>query len=620
MTSRNPIGRYPPISDYALISDCHCVALVSKAGAIDWCCMPRIDSDSCFGRLLDWERGGFWSLHPRQDGYAQSRRYLPASMVLETLFETPQGRVGVYDFFVMDAGAREQARYDCVRVVKGLSGSVDMRTEIVPRFDFGEIVPFLRQHRAGYSAIGSNKGLVIHADVPLQLHARHGLEAGFRIEAGQSLRFVLHFATPDSIDDELVDSVATGIDADAGLTRTLAWWQRWSQDVEEGARDDPQSLRSAIVLKALTYERSGAIAAAATTSLPEAAGADRNWDYRFSWVRDSVLAVRALYLLGCRREAVRFLQFIQRSAAGSAKQLQIMYGVDGKRRLTEVELGWLDGWRQSRPVRVGNLAAGQHQHDIYGEIMELAWEWHASEHAIDEPYWQFLSEVVDAACACWTQPDHGFWEFRSEPRHYVHSKAMCWSAVDYGIRLAEAGGRKESLARWRQARDDIRAAIERDGVDAQRGVFVQAFDSRCLDSVLLLLPRIGFVDYDDPRMRRTTDAIMEALQRGGLLLRYDVPDGFASREGAFLPCTFWLVACLASQGRQELALRYYRCAQACANDVGLFSEEFDTAGGEMLGNFPQGLTHVSQIMARLALAGRTPLRGRIHSSAAGMPG
>ena len=608
MPTRKNNNPYPPISDYALISDCHNVALVSKSGAIDWCCMPRIDADSCFGRLLDWKRGGHWSLHPASDGYAQSRRYLPETMVLETLFESTQGKVLVYDFFGMDADTSGQARFDCTRVVKCDSGAVDMRTEIIPRFDFGEIVPYMRGHGDGYSAIGSNKGLVIHADVPLEVRGQHGLVADFRITAGQCLRFVTHFSPPERIDDALVKQVAGGVDADAGLTRTIAWWQQWSRGLHVSAELDEQSQRSAIVLKALTFEPTGAIAAAATTSLPESLGNERNWDYRFSWVRDSVLSVRALYLLGRHREAERFLGFIQRSAAGSASQLQIMYGVDGKRRLTEVLLPWLEGYRASRPVRIGNLASTQTQLDIYGEIMEVAWEWHASRHKIDDSYWQFLTEVVDAACVLWNQPDHGFWEIRSAPRHHVHSKAMCWSAVDYGIRLAEAYGRNEALKRWRGARDEIRDAIEHDGYDRERGVFVQAFDCPYLDAVSLLLPRIGFVKYEDPRMMRTTDAIAKELDRGGLLARYESADGLPSGEGAFLPCTFWLAACLAYQGRDKEAREYYRRAQACANDVGLFSEEFDSASGEMLGNFPQGLTHVSQIMARLALARSVPQR------------
>ncbi len=349
---------------------------------------------------------------------------------------------------------------------------------------------------------------------------------------------------------------------------------------------------------AALVSRSGSI----DWSLPEWIGEIRNWDYRFSWVRDSVFTVHALYELGCEREAKRFLQFIQRSSAGSASQLQIMYGVDGRRRLTEMQLDWLEGYRQSQPVRIGNFAAKQNQFDIYGEILEMAWEWHASGHAIDDQYWHFLVDVVNTVCDKWQQPDYGIWEFRGGPRHYVHSRGMCWSALNLGIRLAEECRCAAPTAHWRQTRDAIRNAVEGKGYDAARGIFVQAFGSLHLDAALLLLPRIGFIAYDDVRMMRTTDAICEQLDHDGLLVRYNAPDGLPGHEGAFLPCTFWLVSCLAYQGRHELAWKYYRRAAACANDVGLFSEEFDTTSGQMLGNFPQGLTHVSQIMARLALA------------------
>ncbi len=595
-------NNYPPIADYALISDCHCAALVSRSGSIDWCCMPRMDADSCFGRLLDWGKGGYCAIVPVDDRYTVTRRYLPGTMVLETLFQTDCGTVKLTDFFTMDANAREHTRYDCVRLVEGVAGSVELRAEIRPRFDFGEIVPLMRCLGDGYAAIGGNKGLVIHADIPLQMQEHYDLEARFRVETGEHRRFVIHFEPPERIDAALVQQLQAGLDADGGLARTVGWWQDWSCHIHAPHAIDAQSVRSAVVLKSLTFESTGAIAAAPTTSLPEWIGETRNWDYRFSWVRDSVFTVRALYELGCEREAERFLQFIQRSSAGSASQLQIMYGVDGKRRLTEMQLDWLEGYSQSRPVRIGNFAAKQSQLDIYGEILEMAWEWHASGHTIDDQYWHFLVDVVNTACDKWQQPDYGIWEFRGGPRHYVHSKGMCWSALNYGIRLAEECRYTAPTAHWRQTRDAIRDAVEGKGYDAARGIFVQAFDSRHLDAALLLLPRIGFIAYDDARMMRTTDAICEQLDRGGLLVRYNAPDGLPGHEGAFLPCTFWLVSCLAYQGRHELAWKYYRRAAACANDIGLFSEEFDTVSGQMLGNFPQGLTHVSQIMARLALA------------------
>lgn len=592
---------YPPIADYAFISDCHCTALVSRSGSVDWCCMPRVDSDSCFGRLLDWQRGGFCAISPVEDGYRTSRRYVPGTMILETTFHTDKGEARLTDYFVMDEEADEQARFDHIRIVDGVSGEVELSVDICPRFDYGEIIPQIRKRSPGlFTAIGSNKGLVIRSDMDLQACDHRDLAAHLTVKPGQRYRLSINFEVPERIDCiEARPSMAA--DIDESIERTRHWWQKWSSRICMPYESDPQTLRSAIILKALTFERTGAIVAASTASLPEWIGASRNWDYRFSWVRDSVFTVRALYELGYESEANRFSQFIQRSAAGSAEQLQIMYGVDGKRRLTEIEIGWLEGYRQSKPVRIGNAAAKQNQLDIYGEILEMASLWHAKGNEIDCHYRDFLIDVVDTVCKKWHEKDFGIWEFRGGPRHYVHSKAMCWGALQHGINLAERSGFNAPLDRWRQNRDALREAIEHQGYDHRRGVFTQAFDNTYLDSALLLLPRIGFVDYDDPRMVRTADAICDELNRDGLLARYSAPDGLPGREGVFLPCTFWLVSCLAHQGRMDAAWDYYRRGLGCANDLGLFSEEYDMQSGQMLGNFPQGLTHVSQIMARLAL-------------------
>ncbi len=592
---------YPAIADYALISDCHCTALVSRSGSVDWCCMPRVDSDSCFGRLLDWQHGGYCAISPADPEAASSRRYLPGTMILETLFETASGKARLLDLFVMDAAAPEQAHYDHVRILEGMAGEIAICAEVCPRFDYGEIIPMMRRHGDdAYTAIGSNKGLVIRADMAFELTAHHDLRASFTLRAGQSRRMSVRFEPPENI-DALTFRHDWKREVDDNLERTRCWWEAWSGRIRAPHGDDAHTLRSAIVLKALTFERTGAIVAAPTTSLPEWIGETRNWDYRFSWVRDSVFTVRALYELGYQNEAERFLQFIQRASAGSAEQLQIMYGVDGKRRLTEIEVGWLEGYRQSKPVRIGNFAARQNQLDIYGEILEMASHWDASGYPIDPHYWNFLADVVNTVCARWQDQDYGIWEFRGGPRHYVHSKAMCWGALEHGIRLAKRYGADAPVEQWQQNRDAIRQAIDCDGYDAERDVFVQAFGGRHLDSSLLLLPRIGFIAYDDPRMMRTVDAICRELDEGGLLVRYNAPDGLPGKEGVFLPCTFWLVSCLAYQGRHEMAWEYYRRALGCANDIGLFSEEYDLQQRQMLGNFPQGLTHVSQITARLAL-------------------
>lgn len=596
---------YPPIGDYAMLSDCHCTALVSRHGSLDWCCMPRVDEDSCFGRLLDWDKGGYCAIAPASDGFSAARSYVAGTMILETRFQTPDGEATLYDFFAIDDDASESPPYHHVRIVDGIAGEMELQIEICPRFDFGEIIPYMRKDLNGtYSATGGNKGLIIQSDVALAVIENRDLAATVRIRAGQRVRIVLRFEFPELIDQSIAQGLSQAADIDRYFEQTRQWWQRWAARMHTPFETDEQTLRSAIALKALTFERTGAIVAATTTSLPEWVGGERNWDYRYSWIRDSVFTVRALHQLGYDTEANRFHQFIQRSAAGDADQLQIMYGVDGKRRLTEIELDWLEGYRQSKPVRIGNHAARQTQLDIYGELLEMAWQWHAGGHPTEPQYWSFLADVVNAACRRWHERDHGIWEVRGEPHHYVHSKVMCWAAMERGIRLAQENRFEAPVERWKSTRDDIRRAIESEGYDRQRGIFVQAFGSEHLDAALLLLPRVEFVAYDDPRMRRTTDAISQRLDRQGLLLRYDSSDGIPDREGVFLPCTFWLVNCLAHQGRYDDAWRYYRRALGCANELGLFSEEFDVEANMMLGNFPQGLTHVSQIMARFALGDR----------------
>ena len=573
--------------------------------------MPRFDSDTCFGRLLDWEKGGHCIICPRGDQTGTTRRYVPGTMILETHFHAAGGEACLLDFFVMDDEAPEQAHYQQVRLLEGISGRVEFGAEVFPRFDFGDIVPHVRDHGGGtYTAIGSNVGLVIHSDIRFDVVRDSGLCAGFHLCAGERIHLSIRFVPPERIEDKALLSRTASTEARTAFERTRNWWRNWAGRIEYPSESelDEQTLRSAIVLKSLSFERTGAIIAAPTTSLPENRSGQRNWDYRFSWVRDSVFTVRALYTLGCEREADRFLRFVQRSSAGSANEMQIMYAVDGKRRLTEVELDWLEGYRDSKPVRIGNFASEQVQLDIYGEILEMAWQWHVKGRELDAQYWDFLVDVVNTVCVKWQEKDHGIWEFRDAEQHFVHSKAMCWSALDHGIRLALEKGASVPVEHWTQARADIRNAIERDGYDSRRGIFVQAFDNEYLDAALLLLPRTGFIAYDDSRMVRTTDAICRQLDNGGLLARYDSPDGLPGKEGTFVPCTFWLVRCLAYQGRHELAWEYYRRALGCANELGLFSEEFDPESREMVGNFPQALTHVSQITARLALAKVVPDR------------
>ena len=599
---------YPPIGDYALISDCFSTALVSKSGSIDWCCMPRIDSDSCFGRLLDWERGGFCSISPEEDSET-FRSYMDDALVLETRFKTGGGEARLLDCFTMREGGRGDPRRQLLRVVEGVRGRVDLRLLVVPRLDYGELKPWIRyEEEQRYSVIGGDGALMISGDPELVTSGDHDLEASFTVRAGERVRLSIVSVRPEVLDRDPPE-VPDSDELDCRLEETLEWWRRWSSRGRFDGPDSPGVMRSAMALKALTYAPTGAIAAAATTSLPESPGGSRNWDYRYSWIRDSAFSMRSLAAIGFTAEAEGFQRFIERSAAGSARQMQIMYGVGGERRLPEVTLDHLEGYRGAKPVRVGNAASNQFQLDAYGEVVNLAWRRHRRGHSPNDDYWRFLLELVDTAAERWKEPDRGLWEMRGDPQHFVHSKAMCWVALDKGLRLSEECMRRAPVKRWEKTRDEIRATVESEGYDEERGAFVQAFGTTEFDAALLLLPSASFIDYDDERMVRTADAICEELYDGdsGLPLRYRtgkgvVEDGLEGEEGVFLACSFWLAECLARQGRVEEAREVFDRASSTGNDLGLFSEEYDTKSGEMLGNFPQGLTHLSHIAAAVALS------------------
>jgi GH15 family glucan-1,4-alpha-glucosidase len=590
--------RQPPIADYALIGDCRSAALVSSGGSIDWCCMPRIDQGSCFGRLLDWERGGYCAVGLR-DGEVRARRaYVDGTLVLETLLASEEGELRIHDCFAIAAGEEAGPRSQLLRVLEVVRGHVTVDLRIVPRLDYGELPPWIRSHDGAFSATGGDDALLISGDLPLEPD-KHELCAC--VELGEGERRRLSIEHLDAVEvDERPHPQEDAAGLDRRLEETIAWWREWSSRAE-GA--PPDVLRSALVLKALANPRTGAIAAAPTTSLPELDGGDLNWDYRFSWVRDSTFTVDTLAELGFDDEAEAFRRFVERSAAGSAGGVQIAFGLGGERRLPEVELD-LAGYRGARPVRAGNAAATQCQLGVYGQLLDLAWRWHQRGHRPDDDYWRFLADVADALVDRWREPDHGIWELRGDPRQLVHSKAMCWSALDRAIRLAEDIGR-DVAPRWTTERDAIRAAVESDGYDEARKTFVQVLGEPQVDAALLLLPVIGFVDWGDERMVGTVDAIREELEVGGLLRRYRLPDD-QEHEGAFLACSFWLAECLARQGRHQDARAVFDRAASCANDLGLFSEQVDPDSGELLGNFPQGLTHLAHISAALALAGANP--------------
>jgi GH15 family glucan-1,4-alpha-glucosidase len=560
--------------------------------------MPRFDSGALFARLLDRECGGHCSIALGEDG---EQRYLDRSLVLETRLRSSDGEARLIDFFTRPGGEGPRI----VRILDCVGGSIEPRVCVAPRFDYGSVAPWLRGGDGVWAAIGGDDGLLIRSGLDFEFEGRHRLVCSAALKEGDRAVLEIGYRRPvelDSLDGfEPLDRAACGEDLDAAIE----WWQEWASCIDAEVTDGfPAVSRSALTLKALSYEPTGAIAAAATTSLPEARNlsGERNWDYRYSWVRDSALTVRSLAELGCDRDADDFRSFIERSAAGNAKDLQILFGVGGERRLGEQELDGLEGWRGAKPIRVGNQASTQLQLDAFGHLVDQSWRWHRRGNSPDHDYWLFVAELVDAAIEHWQERDRGIWEWRGEPRHFVHSKALTWAAMDRGIRLGEDCG-KEIPDRWRRAREEVRAAIEKRGYDEEREIFVMDFDHTDLDAALLRLPVVGFLEWDDERMLRTTEAIRDGLELGGLLRRYDADDGMPE-EGAFLACSFWLATCLARQGREEEARAAFDAAEAIASPLGLFSEEYDPDQGRMLGNFPLALTHLSHVEAAVALAGK----------------
>ena len=597
-------GTYEPIASYALIGDCHSTALVSARGSIDWACLRRFDAGGVFCRLLDADRGGAFEL--RAEGLTTCHRsYLEDTNVLETIFETAGGRARVLDCFSMREGGSRRPHQQLLRVVEGMEGQVGFEVVIEPRFDYGAIAPWLRYHSPEdvHSAIGGDDAIVVSANCPLTIERTAArLRGRFVVGAGQRCRLSL---VASMAHDAVLRRVADDI-IDRRLEQTIAWWRRWVAKGHYRPEFREHVVRSALVLKALTCAPTGAIVAAPTTSLPEVIGGPRNWDYRYTWIRDSTLTLSALLSVGHEDVAHGFKAFIERTAAGRAEDLQIMYRCYGERRLPELALPHLEGYRGSRPVRVGNGAADQRQLDVFGELLDL---WHLSAHTVtvqpvsgDE--WRFLRGLVEAARALWRKPDQGLWEMRSPPRHFVHSKVMCWVALDRGIELAERQELPCDLDGWRTERAELRREIERRGVDPGRGCFVQAFESQDLDASLLLLPIVGFVDPNDPRMHATVVHLEKELGVDGLLLRRyraDLDDGLTGQEGFFLMTSFWLVEVLAMQGKVEEAEARFRRLLELGNDVHLFAEEFLPGVGQ-LGNFPQAFTHVAIIGAAQQLA------------------
>ncbi len=589
---------YVPISDYGLIGDCHGTALVSRQGSIDWLCLHRFDAGGVFCSLLDRERGGAFALNPRQV-VGLERRYLPDTTVLETTFITRTGRAHVVDFLVMRPGGRTHPLNQLIRIVTGVQGTVQFEAVLMPRFDYGSLRPWLRYHPSErvYSATGGNDAIVVSTDCVLEHDvAQTAWTTDFTLLAGQQRWFVLTAALPSRLDLRHV----TGVVVRQRLNTTVQWWARWTRKCTYDGPFRHAVVRSALTLKLLTCSPTGAIIAAPTTSLPEVMGGTRNWDYRYCWIRDASMTLHALLAVGHTKVADSFRRFIESATAGHARDLQILYGCYGERRLPESSIDNLRGYRGSHPVRVGNGATRQTQLDVYGSLLDAAHVWSAVRDAPPEMR-RLIRGMVEEAVRRWKEKDRGIWEMRGAPRHFVYSKAMCWLAIRRGVQLLQdAPEVRHDLARWRRTAETIRRSIERHGVDPRRGCFVQAYGSTDLDASLLRLPLIGFVSADDPRMIATVEAIRKKLSEGPLLRRYDNRaggDGFPGREGAFLLASFWLVDVLTMQGRLDEAGAQFARLLDYGNDLGLFSEEYDLKRHQALGNFPQAYTHVALITA-----------------------
>ena len=574
-----------PIEDYALIGDCHTAALVGRDGSIDWLCSPRFDAGACFAALLGDPGHGRWLIAPAAEVRSVRRKYREGTLILETEFETTEGAVRIIDCMPL---ANE--RWDVLRIVEGLRGRVAMRMELVIRFDYGSIVPWVRRVDGTLQATAGPDTLELHTEVPVRGENMKTV-AEFQVDAGERKRFSLDYRPSH-------EPARQAIDPERALTATEKGWRKWSgRCAYQGPWRDAM-VRSLITLKALTYAPTGGIVAAPTTSLPEQPGGVRNWDYRYCWLRDATFTLNALLLAGYRDEAVAWREWLLRAVAGSPQDLQILYGVAGERRLDEYELGWLPGYGGASPVRVGNAASRQFQLDVYGEVMDTL---HLARAAGLEPEpaaWHIQVALLDFLEANWQQPDEGIWEMRGPRRHFVHSKVMAWVAFDRAVKDAEIYGLAGPVARWRQVRDAIHAQVCAQGYDARANTFVQAYGAPHLDASLLLIPQVGFLPPDDPRVRGTVEAIERNLVVDGLALRYSTAtavDALPPGEGTFLPCSFWLADALVLIGRREDGAALFERLLALRNDLGLLSEEYDARERCMLGNFPQALTHMALI-------------------------
>ncbi|MBB5942118.1 glycoside hydrolase family 15 protein [Xanthomonas sp. 3307] len=583
------------IEDYAMLGNCRSAALVDRCGSIDWLCLPRFDSDALFAALLGEPDHGRWAIAP-QGAFTSTRAYRDGSLVLETRFETDTGAVALLDFMV--ASHDEVTHNHVVRIVRGLHGKVPLRMQLQLRFNYGRTIPWVSQIDGGLQAVAGPDQIALRSPQTMQGHG-FATESEFVLEAGESTWFVLshgasHLELPPLLEPE------------QALAQTEAFWHGWSHRCLDAGPWTEAVRRSLVVLKGLSYLPTGAIVAAPTTSLPERLGGERNWDYRFCWLRDAVFTLTALRAAGYFDEAAAFHGWLQRTVAGSPDQLQALYGIGGERRMSEWEVDWLPGYEGALPVRVGNAAVGQFQLDVYGEVIAAFHRGHHEGMASAVHGRSLARQLLEVLEERWRDPDEGIWEIRDKRQHFVHSKVMAWLAFDCGARDGVTDADAAQRAHWRVLADEIHAQVLAQGVHRD-GYFVQSYGSERLDAATLLIPLVGFLPPDDPRVAATADAIAERLSIDGLVERYraddDSGDGLPAGEGTFIACSFWLVENYALLGRREQAQALFERLLGLCNDVGLLAEEYDPRSGRMLGNFPQGYSHVALVHAALRLHG-----------------
>lgn len=574
------------IENYALIGDCETAALVGRNGSIDWLCWPAFDSDACFAAILGTHKNGRWLVTPSDDVTTISRRYLGDTLILETRIETKSGTVALIDFMPPRGTAS-----DIVRLVRGVSGTVKMRMELVIRFGFGIDIPWVhRGEDRSLLAVAGHDMTVLRT--PVETRGQNlTTVAEFEVKAGETVPFVLTYG-PSHLDPP------EPIDPDIALQETETFWKEWCSHCTRDGEYHDLILRSLITLKALTFAPTGGIVAAPTTSLPEKLGGARNWDYRFCWLRDATFTLLALMNSGYTEEASAWHNWLLRAAAGSPSSMQIMYGIWGQRRLLEWEAGWLDGYEGAQPVRIGNAAHAQLQLDVYGELIDAFHQSRMAKLKLDDETWALECNVLNHLAEVWDQPDHGIWERRGEPRHYVFSKVMTWVAFDRGIKSAESFGFKAPLLHWQALRDAIHRDVCHRGFDVEENAFVESYGSKLLDASLLLVPAVGFLPASDPRICGTIAAVEKHLMRDGFVLRHDpreVSEEKQPIEGAFLACTLWLADAYVLSGNLDKAQVLLDRVVGIANDVGLLAEEYDSGARRQTGNFPQALTHIALI-------------------------